>query len=128
MEVNIGELGEVSENCIFGLFMANALDNWVPRKLDKPDYFDTVKYVYKYIEFHISEDQAYTILNAFIEKWDVSAGEYIKDEELKEFVTEKLRDNFDILLPAAKIKRVVELIIGYLCETGHYYQHEIKGK
>ena len=31
---------------------------------------EVVKYVYKHIEFHISEDEAYTILNAFIEKWD----------------------------------------------------------
>ncbi len=106
--------------------MASALDNWVPPKRDNPDYFDTVKYVYKYIEFHISEDQAYTILNAFIEKWDASAGQRIFDEELKEYVVEKLRDNFDVLLPSSQLKRVVELIIAYLCETGHYYQHELK--
>lgn len=105
--------------------MASALDNWNPPKLDKPDYFDTVKFIYKYIEFHISEDEAYTILNAFIEKWDASAGQRIYDQELKEFVSEKLRNNFDVLLPANKVKRVVELIIGYLVETGHYYQHEL---
>ncbi len=106
--------------------MPSALDNWNPPKRATPDYFDTVKYIYKYIEFHISEDQAYTILNAFIEKWDASAGQKIYDEELKDFVVEKLRDNFDVLLPTPQLKRVVELIINYLCETGHYFQHEYK--
>ena len=47
--------------------MNSALDNWNPPKTDKPEYFDTVKFIYKYIEFHISEDEAYTILNAFID-------------------------------------------------------------
>jgi len=105
--------------------MAGALDNWNPPKLDKPDYFDTVKFVYKYLDFHISEDQAYTVLNAFIEKWDSSAGQLIQEEELKNYVTERLQDNFDVLLSKDKIKRIVELIIGYLFETGHYYNHEL---
>lgn len=106
--------------------MSSILDNWNPPVLDKPDYFDTVKYVYKHIEFHISEDEAYTILNSFIEKWDASAGQLIKDETLTKHVLQSLQDNFDVLLPSAKIKRVVELIIGYLRETGHYFQHETK--
>lgn len=105
--------------------MSSVLDNWNPPKLDRPDYFDTVKYVYKHIEFHISEDEAYTILNAFIEKWDSSAGQLIQDETLTAHVLKALQNNFDVLLPSAKIKRVVELIIGYLRETGHYYQHEL---
>lgn len=102
--------------------MKSPLDNWNPPLLDKPDYFDTVKYVYKHIEFHISEDQAYTILNAFIEKWDECAGKSVFDDDLKIFVTEKLRDNYEVMLPASKINRVVELILGYLYETGHYFQ------
>jgi hypothetical protein len=105
--------------------MASALDSWNPRKLDKPDYYDTVKFVYKYLEFHISEDEAYNILNAFIEKWDSSAGELIYEEVLIDHVVNKLKENFIVLLPAKRIKRVTELIILYLRETGHYYHHEL---
>ncbi len=108
--------------------MGSPLDNWNPRKSDKPDYFDTVKYVYKHIEFHISEDEAYTILNTFIEKWDASAGQLIHEEDLTKHVVNQLSQNFDVLLPAAKIKRVVELILGYLHTTGHFYQQEINVK
>lgn len=104
--------------------MASVLDNWNPPKTEKPEYFDTVKFVYKYIEFHISEDEAYTILNAFIEKWDSSAGEIIKEDELVKHVVQRLSRNFDVLLPKPKIERVVNLILGYLQETGHFYQHE----
>ena len=84
--------------------------------LDKPDYFDTVKYVYKHIPFHISEDEAYTILNAFIDKWDNNAGQLIKEEELVAHVVAKLRNNF----------AVVHLILGYLQVTGHFYHQELK--
>lgn len=105
--------------------MSKALDNWNPPVLDKPDYYDTVKYVYKHIEFHISEDEAYTILNAFIEKWDGSAGQMIKEDELTAHVVQRLQNNFDVLLPSKKIKRVVELILGYLFTTGHFFQQEI---
>jgi hypothetical protein len=110
---------------IFGIPMSSALDNWSPAVLEKPDYFDTVKFVYKYIEFHISEDEAYTILNAFIEKWDASAGQLIRDEDVINYVTERLMENFLVLLPAKKIQRVTELILAYLRETGHYYHHEL---
>jgi hypothetical protein len=106
--------------------MPSVLDKWNPPRLDKPDYYDTVKYVYKYIEFHISEDEAYAILNAFIDKWDASAGSLIREEELIEHVVEKLRDNFDVILPKNKMVRIVQLILGYLHETGHFYQQEIK--
>ena len=106
--------------------MASVLDNWNPPHLDKPDYYHTVKYVYKHIEFHISEDEAYTILNAFIEKWDASAGSLIHEEELTAHVVQQLRHNFDVVLPKNKITRIVQLILGYLQETGHFYQQEIK--
>ena len=106
--------------------MASVLDNWNPPKTEKPEYFDTVKFVYKYIEFHISEDEAYTILNAFIEKWDTSAGSVIEEKELVKHVVQKLSRNFDVLLPKPKIERVVNLILAYLQETGHFYQHESK--
>ncbi len=105
--------------------MTSVLDDWNPPKGEKPEYYDTVKFVYKYIEFHISEDEAYTILNAFIEKWDASAGQLIKDEEIINYVVERLRDNFQVLLPKPQIRRVTELILAYLRETGHYFQHEI---
>lgn len=106
--------------------MATALDNWNPRVLDKPDYYDTVKFVYKYIEFHISEDEAYAILNAFIGKWDESAGELIDEGTLTQHVVAELRNNFDVVLPKDKITRVVQLILGYLHQTGHFYQQEAK--
>jgi hypothetical protein len=110
---------------IFGLPMRSVLDNWNPPVLDKPDYFHTVKFVYKYLDFHISEDEAYTILNVFIEKWDISAGQLVHDEEMIEYVLNKVQDNFMVLLPVYKIKRVTELILKYLRETGHYYHHEL---
>ncbi len=107
--------------------MSCALDNWNPPKTDKPEYFDTVKFIYKYIDFHISEDEAYTILNAFIEKWDACAGKVIKEEDLVSHVVERLRNNFEVLLPKTKTEQVVHLILAYLHETGHFYQQEIKG-
>ncbi len=110
---------------IFGLPMASALDNWNPPVLEKPDYFHTVKFVYKHLDFHISEDEAYAILNVFIEKWDTSAGQLIHDEDMMEYVLNKIQDNFMVLLPSNKIKRVTELILYYLRETGHYYHHEL---
>ena len=106
--------------------MALILDKWNPPHLDKPDYYDTVKYIYKYLTFHISEDEAYTILNAFIEKWDGRAGELIKEEELVEHVVEQLRHNFEVMLPKKKIESVVHLILGYLQVTGHFYTQELK--
>lgn len=106
--------------------MSKALENWNPPVLSQPDYYDTVRYIYKHIEFHISEDEAYTILNAFIEKWDASAGQSIKEEELTQFVVDRLQNNFEVLLPSKKIKRVVELILGYLFETGHFFQQELR--
>jgi hypothetical protein len=105
--------------------MASVLDNWNPPRLDKPDYFHTVKFVYKHLDFHISEDEAYIILNAFIEKWDSSAGKLIHDEELVDYVVNRMQENFAVLLPAKKITRVTELILAYLRETGHYYHHEL---
>jgi hypothetical protein len=106
--------------------MASPLDDWNPPRLQQPDYYHTVKFVYKYLDFHISEDEAYVVLNTFIQKWDASAGQLIKDEELIQYVIDKLRDNMEILLPKEKIRRITELILEYLRETGHYYQHEIK--
>lgn len=112
----------------FRVIMAIVLDKWTPPVLDKPDYYDTVRYVYKHIEFHISEDEAYTVLNAFIDKWDSNAGQIIREEDLVKHVVLQLQDNFEVLLPKNKITRIVQLILGYLQETGHFYQHEIKSK
>lgn len=110
----------------FGGYMALILDKWEPPVLDKPDYFDTVKYVYKHIPFHISEDEAYTILNAFIDKWDNNAGQLIKEDELVAHVVAKLRNNFEVMLPKKKVEAVVHLILGYLQVTGHFYHQELK--
>ena len=102
------------------------LDNWNPTVSNKPDYYDTVKYIYKYVEFHISEDEAYVILNTFILKWDASAGQLINEDELVKHVTEELLNNFKVMLTKNKIVRIVQLILSYLHYTGHFYQHEIK--
>ena len=105
--------------------MASVLDQWNPPKLDKPDYYHTVKFVYKHLDFHISEDEAYAILNVFIEKWDTAAGQLIRDEELVNYVVDKIQENFIVLLPTRRIILITELILGYLRETGHYYHHEL---
>lgn len=110
--------------CIFTP-MSCALENWDPPRSEQPDYYDTVKYVYKYIDFHISEDEAYAVLNAFIEKWDESAGQIIKEEQLVAHVVERLREGFDVLLSKKKIEKIVHLILAYLRETGHYFKHEL---
>ncbi len=110
---------------LFSNKMSSPLDNWNPPKTGKPEYYDTVKYVYKYLDFHISEDDAYTILNAFIEKWDESAGQLIREEDLVAHVVERLQNSFEVVLPRHKIKRVVDLILGYLYETGHFYSQEV---
>lgn len=107
--------------------MSTALHNWNPPVLDKPHYYHTVKFIYKYIEFHISEDEAYGILNTFIEKWDDSAGQLIQDEDLINYVLTNISDNMTVLLPKPRIRRVTELILEYLRETGHYYKHEVRG-
>lgn len=106
--------------------MALVLDKWIPPVLPQPDYFDTVKFIYKHLPFHISEDEAYTILNAFIEKWDSSEGELINEKELINHVVKQLQTNFNVLLPKKKIETVVQLILGYLHATGHFYQQELK--
>mgnify|MGYP000967617543 FL=1 len=110
---------------LFSNKMSSPLDNWNPPKTGKPEYYDAVKYVYKYLDFHISEDDAYTILNAFIEKWDESAGQLIREEDLVAHVVERLQNSFEVVLPRHKIKRVVDLILGYLYETGHFYSQEV---
>ena len=104
--------------------MAIVIDKWNPPVLDKPDYYDTIRYVYKHIEFHISEDEAYTVLNAFIEKWDAAAGQEIQEKELAKHVVAQLQNNFEVLLPKKKIERIVALILAYLFETGHFFQQE----
>lgn len=106
--------------------MALILEKWNPPVLPQPDYFDTVKYIYKYLTFHISEDETYAILNAFIEKWDRSEGKLINEKELTKHVVTQLQTNFDVLLPKKKIEAVVQLILGYLQATGHFYQQELK--
>ncbi len=106
--------------------MKSALDNWNPRMLDKPDYYDTVKYVYKHIEFHISEDEAYAILNAFIGMWDKSLGEILHERQLTGHVVQELHKSSDEVLPKAKVRRIVELILCYLRETGHFFQPELQ--
>ena len=100
--------------------MALILDKWTPPVLEKPDYFDTVKFVYKHLTFHISEDEAYTILNAFIEKWDANAGHLIKEEELVAHVVAQLQTNFDVMLPTKKIAEYKMNYAFYFFRRQHY--------
>ena len=62
----------------------------------------------------------------FIEKWDASAGQLIYDEDLMVYVSDKVSGNFEALLSAKKIQRIVEIILAYLRQTGHYYNHELQ--
>ncbi len=86
----------------------------------KPDYFQTIRYIFQYIDFAISEDEAYVITNLFIEQWDSLNGVSIKPEEMKERVYESCRSHFMVFLSREKIDRVVDLILSYLHAIGQF--------
>lgn len=86
----------------------------------KPDYYQTIRYIYQHIDFAISEDEAYVITNLFIEHWDALSGSHIKAEQLKERVFESCRSHFVVFLPKEKIDRVVDLILSYLRSIGQF--------
>lgn len=109
-------------NVVYISAMASSLDKWEPDKNKAPDYYETVKYVYKYIDFHIAEHEAYLILDTFIFKWNDSLGKVVQEEELKTYVVEELRAHHFLFMPEEKIKIVISHIIGYLRAVGQYKQ------
>lgn len=89
----------------------------------KPDYWQTVRYIFQHIDFPISEDEAYVITNLFIEKWDESQGQVIYEEELRQYVVTNCRSRVMLFLSEEKICKTVDLIISYLKSIKQYY-HE----
>ena len=106
--------------------MGSVLDKWIPPKTGKPEYYNTVKYVYKHIDFPIAEHEAYLILDTFIFKWNDSLGNLITEEDLKQYVISELRAHHFLFMPEEKIKTIITHIIGYLREVGQYHQGQTK--
>lgn len=100
--------------------MASSLDKWNPDKSKAPDYYETVKFVYKYIDFPIAEHEAYLILDTFIFKWNASHGKVVREEEIKDYVVNELRTHHFIFMPEEKIKAVITHILGYLHAVGQF--------
>jgi hypothetical protein len=86
----------------------------------RPDYWQTIRYVYHHLDFHISEDEAYVITNLFIEKWDDSKGQLIYPEDMKKHVFGECRSRVFLFMAEDKIHRVVDLILAYLKSIGQF--------
>jgi hypothetical protein len=86
----------------------------------RPDYWQTIRYIYQHLDFHISEDEAYVITNLFIEKWDESQGQLIYDADMKKHVFEQCRSRVFLFMAEDKIHRVVDLILAYLRSIGQF--------
>ena len=86
----------------------------------RPDYWQTIRYIYHHIDFHISEDEAYVITNLFIEKWDESQGKVLYDIDMKNHVYNECRSRVFLFMAEDKIHRVVELILSYLRSIGQF--------
>lgn len=86
----------------------------------KPNYYQTIRYIFQHIDFAISEDEAYVITNLFIEHWDSLNGVSITPGDLKERVFESCRSHFIVFLSREKIDRVVDLILSYLHSIGQF--------
>ena len=87
----------------------------------KPDYYQTVRYIFQHINFAISEDEAYVILNLFIEKWDDSQGETLFERDFANHITDRCRSEFVLFLSEKKIETVTGLIICYLRSIGQFH-------
>jgi hypothetical protein len=74
----------------------------------RPDYWQTIRYIYQHLDFHISEDEAYVITNLFIEKWDESQGQLIYDMDMKKHVLDQCRSRVYLFLSEEKIFKVVD--------------------
>jgi hypothetical protein len=86
----------------------------------RPDYWQTIRYVYQHLDFHISEDEAYVITNFFIEKWDESQGQQVFERDIKDHVYEQCRSHFVVFLPEDRIHSVCDLIFAYLKSIGQF--------
>lgn len=86
----------------------------------QPSYNQTIRYIFQYIDFAISEDEAAVITNLFIEHWDALSGVSITPQQLKERVYDSCRSNFMVFLSREKIDVVVDLILSYLRSIGQF--------
>jgi hypothetical protein len=86
----------------------------------RPDYWQTIRYIYQHLDFHISEDEAYVITNFFIEKWDDSKGQLIYEADMKKYVFEQCRSRVFLFMAEDKIYGVVDLILAYLRSIGQF--------
>jgi len=84
----------------------------------RPDYWQTIRYIYQHLDFHVSEDEAYVITNLFIEKWDESQGQLIYEADIKRHVLAECRSRVYLFLAEDKIFKVVDLILAYLRSIG----------
>jgi len=80
----------------------------------RPDYNQTIRYIFQHIDFAISEDEANVITALFTEVWDELQGQKVTDADLKEKVFEHCRSTFMVFQSREKIDAVVSLIIAYL--------------
>ncbi|HEY0262541.1 MAG TPA: hypothetical protein VGB95_05905 [Chitinophagales bacterium] len=101
---------------------ANVVTIYNPAKeiAGRPDYYQTIRYIFQHIDFAISEDEAYVITNLFIEHWDSLSGVNITPQQLKERVFESCRSHFMVFLSREKIDSVVDLILSYLRSIGQF--------
>lgn len=86
----------------------------------RPDYWQTIRYIYQHLDFHISEDEAYVITNLFIEKWDHCQGKLVYEAEIKKHVFEQCRSRVYLFMAEDKIYTVVDLIFNYLRSIGQF--------
>jgi hypothetical protein len=86
----------------------------------KPGFKQTIRYIFQYIDFAISEDEANVITSLFVEIWDSHQGQNITDNELKQKVYESCRNEFVVFLSREKIDGVVSLILSYLRSIHQY--------
>jgi hypothetical protein len=86
----------------------------------RPDYWQTIRYIYHHLDFHISEDEAYVITNLFIEKWDECQGKLVYEQDIKKHVYEQCRSRVFLLMPEDRIHRVIDLIFAYLRSIGQF--------
>ena len=66
----------------------------------RPDYWQTIRYIYQHLDYHISEDEAYVITNLFIEKWDDSKGQLVYEADMKKYVFEQCRSRVFLFMAA----------------------------
>ncbi len=86
----------------------------------KPDFNQTIRYIFQHIDFAISEDEANVITALFTEVWDDLHGQTVTHDDLKDKVFEHCRSTFMVFHSREKIDAVVSLIIAYLRSIGQF--------